>query len=581
MARIPQETINRINDTADIVDVVSKYVDLKKRGRNFFGLCPFHNEKTPSFSVAPDKGIYHCFGCGNGGNAVNFIMEYEKISFVDAIQELGGQLGIDVEFSGDNKSKEFFHALYEIHNLAANLYHKTLFSDKGKKAKQYLLDRGIDEKLIKLFKIGFAPKNSKFLLESIKAKQYKKDVIEKSGLFGFSNSEIYDRFRSRIMFPIFNISNKVIAFGGRVFGVDDPAKYMNSPETPLYHKSEIFYGLNLSRDIIHKENYAILVEGYTDVIQLFQAGIKNVIAVSGTAFTEQHVNQIRRLTSKVFLAYDGDSAGTNATLRAGYALLKGGVEPKIIEIPDNLDPDEWVKKEGPTVFKSNGIDKAIGVLNFQLKSSNFSQVSSVEKSNIIKDILSVVNKIQDPIIQQNLVKGLAQAAGVEENQIIHMLSKQATRYRSRQTKDENDKPSKLFSTVNGKAELGIIQVLSGNNDEAKILLKEKLDVNKIETLQIKKLVEILLKSNKVNPAEIISHFEDQDEREIISEVLMLDDQTSEHLEMAKDCLITLSKILVKKKIKQLRLQIREMETAGKDTSELMLKVVEIQKKLND
>ena len=581
MARIPQETINRINDTADIVDVVSKYVDLKKRGRNFFGLCPFHNEKTPSFSVAPDKGIYHCFGCGNGGNAVNFIMEYEKISFVDAIQELGGQLGIDVEFSGDNKSKEFFHALYEIHNLAANLYHKTLFSDKGKKAKQYLLDRGIDENLIKLFKIGFAPKNSKFLLESIKAKQYKKDVIEKSGLFGFSNSEIYDRFRSRIMFPIFNTSNKVIAFGGRVFGVDDPAKYMNSPETPLYHKSEIFYGLNLSRDIIHKENYAILVEGYTDVIQLFQAGIKNVIAVSGTAFTEQHVNQIRRLTSKVFLAYDGDSAGTNATLRAGYALLKGGVEPKIIEIPDNLDPDEWVKKEGPTVFKSNGIDKAIGVLNFQLKSSNFSQVSSVEKSNIIKDILSVVNKIQDPIIQQNLVKGLAQAAGVEENQIIHMLSKQATRYRSRQTKDNNDKSSKLFSTVNGKAELGIIQVLSGNNDEAKILLKEKLDVNKIETLQIKKLVEILLKSNKVNPAEIISHFEDQDEREIISEVLMLDDQTSEHLEMAKDCLTTLSKILVKEKIKQLRLQIREMETAGKDTSELMLKVVEMQKDLND
>ena len=581
MARIPQETINRINDTADIVDVVSKYVDLKKRGRNFFGLCPFHNEKTPSFSVAPDKGIYHCFGCGNGGNAVNFIMEYEKISFVDAIQELGGQLGIDVEFSGDNKSKEFFHALYEIHNLAANLYHKTLFSDKGKKAKQYLLDRGIDEKFIKLFKIGFAPKNSKFLLESIKAKQYKKDVIEKSGLFGFSNSEIYDRFRSRIMFPIYNTSNKVIAFGGRVFGVDDPAKYMNSPETPLYHKSEIFYGLNLSRDIIHKENYAILVEGYTDVIQLFQAGIKNVIAVSGTAFTEQHVNQIRRLTSKVFLAYDGDSAGTNATLRAGYALLKGGVEPKIIEIPDNLDPDEWVKKEGPTVFKSNGIDKAIGVLNFQLKSSNFSQVSSVEKSNIIKDILSVVNKIQDPIIQQNLVKGLAQAAGVEENQIIHMLSKQATRYRSRQTIDENDKSSRLFSTVNGKAELGIIQVLSGNNDEAKILLKEKLNVNKIETLQIKKLVEILLKSNKVNPAEIISHFEDQDEREIISEVLMLDDQTSEHLEMAKDCLTTLSKISVKEKIKQLRLQIREMETAGENTNELMIKVVEMQKDLND
>ena len=581
MARIPQETINRINDTADIVDVVSKYVDLKKRGRNFFGLCPFHNEKTPSFSVAPDKGIYHCFGCGNGGNAVNFIMEYEKISFVDAIQELGGQFGIEVEFSGDNKSNEFFHELYEIHNLAADLYHKTLFSDKGEKAKKYLLDRGIDEKLIKLFKIGFAPKNSTFLSESIKTKQYKKDVIEKSGLFGFADSKIYDRFRSRIMFPISNTSNKVIAFGGRVFGVDDPAKYMNSPETPLYHKSEVFYGLNLSRDMIRKENYAILVEGYTDVIQLFQAGIKNVIAVSGTAFTDQHVNQIRRLTSKAFLAYDGDSAGANATLRAGYSLLKGGVEPKIIEIPDNLDPDDWVKNEGSSVFKSKGIDKAIGVLNFHFKSSKFSELSGVNRDKIINDILSKVSEISSPIIKQDFISKIAQATNLEENQIIHMLSKQATRHKSRQAKDEKDKPSKLFSTVNGKAELGIIQVLSGNNDEARILLKEKLDVDKIENLQIRKLVEILLKSNKVNPAEIISHFEEQGEREIISEVLMLDDQTSEHLEMAKDCLTTLSKILVKEKIKQLRLQIREMETAGKDTSELMLKVVEIQKKLND
>ena len=175
MARIPQEIINRINDTADIVEIVSKYVDLKQRGRNFFGLCPFHNEKTPSFSVSPDKGIYHCFGCGNGGNAVNFIMEYEKISFVDAIQQIGGQLGIEVEFSGNNESKEFFHQLYDVHEHATHLYQKYLFSDRGKNAKKYLLDRGINEDSIKLFKVGFAPKNSKFLFESIKQKQYKKE----------------------------------------------------------------------------------------------------------------------------------------------------------------------------------------------------------------------------------------------------------------------------------------------------------------------------------------------------------------------------------------------------------------------
>jgi len=580
MARIPQEIINRINDTADIVEIVSKYVDLKQRGRNFFGLCPFHNEKTPSFSVAPDKGIYHCFGCGNGGNAVNFIMEYEKISFVDAIQQIGGQLGIEVEFSGNNESKEFFHQLYDLHEHAAQLYQKNLFSDKGENAKKYLLDRGINEGSIKLFKVGFAPKKSTFLFESIKQKQYKKEVIEKSGLFGISNSKIYDRFRSRIMFPIFNTSSKVIAFGGRVFGVEDPAKYMNSPETPLYHKSEVFYGLNFTRDSIRKENYAILVEGYTDLIQLFQADIKNVIAVSGTAFTDQHVNQIRRLTSKAFLAYDGDSAGVNATLRAGFSLLKGGVEPKIIVIPDKLDPDDWVKNEGANAFKAKGVDKAIGLLNFKLKTSNFSKCSPSEKSNIIKDVLSELNKIEDPIIQQNLVKGLAQAAGVEENQIIQMLSRQLTRSKTRQTKDEQNKSSKLFSSVNGKAELSIIQVLAGKNDEAKMLLKENLDVNKIENSHIKKLVEILLNSDAVNAAEIMTHFAEPNEREIVSEILMQDDQKSEHLQIAKDCLKKLMTISVKDKIKQLRLQIREMETAGEDTSELILKVVEMQKDLD-
>ena len=580
MARIPQETINRINDTADIVEIVSKYVDLKQRGRNFFGLCPFHNEKTPSFSVAPDKGIYHCFGCGNGGNAINFIMEYEKISFVDAVQQVGEQLGIEVEFSGNNESKEFFHQLHDIHEQATNLFQKNLFSDRGKDAKKYLLDRGINEDSMKLFRIGFAPKNSTFLFESIKQKKYKKDVIEKSGLFGESNSKIYDRFRSRIMFPIINHKNKVIGFGGRVFGVEDPAKYMNSPETPLYHKSEVFYGLNFTRDSIRKENYAILVEGYTDLIQLFQAGIKNVIAVSGTAFTDQHVNKIRMVTSKVYLAYDGDSAGINATLRTGFSLLKGGVEPKIIEIPDNLDPDDWIINAGSKTFITKGVNKAIGLLNFQLKSSNYSKSSPFERSNIINDVLLEVNKIQDPIIQQDFVKGLAQAADVEENKIVHMLSRQLTKRKAGQHKDDQNKSSNLFSTVNGKAEIGIVQVLAGKNDEAKILLKEKLDVSKIENAQIKKLVEILINSDTINAAEIMTHFEEANKRVIISEILMQDDQTSEHLQIAKDCLKTLMTISVKDKIKQLRLKIRKMETAGEDTSELMLKVVEMQKDLN-
>ena len=580
MARIPQETIDRINDNADIVDVVSKHVDLTKRGRNFFGLCPFHNEKTPSFSVAPDKGIYHCFGCGQGGNAVNFIMEYEKITFVEALQQLGKELSIEVEFSGDEKSKDFFSKLYSLHDFATELYHKTLFLDQAKKAKEYLLNRGFDEKSLKLFKVGYAPKDSSFLLNKIKSKNLSKEAIEKSGLFGSSNARFYDRFRSRIMFPISNSSGKVIAFGGRAFGTDDPAKYMNSPETPLYRKSEVFYGLNITRDYIRRENNAILVEGYTDLIQLFQSNIKNVIAVSGTAFTDRHVNHIRRLTSKVFLCYDGDSAGINASLKAGYSLLKGGVEPRIIVIPDQHDPDEWIKKIGSEKFKTNSIDKAIGLINFHLKTSNFFDVSPTKKSNIIKDILSMIIEIADPIIKQNIIKDLSQAAEVEENQIIYMFSQLRTKKIPNKSNEKQKFDFKLFSTVNGKAELGLIQVLAGNDFEAKSLIKNKLDITQIENPTIRKLIEVLMSSKQVNPAEIISHFEESDEREIISKLLIKEDQTTELIELAKDCLSTLSKISVRKKIDQLRSKIREMELTGENTSEMMKKIIKLQKELN-
>ena len=580
MTRIPQDTIDRIRDSADIVDVVSHHVDLKKRGKNFFGLCPFHNEKTPSFSVAPDKGIYHCFGCGNGGNAVNFIMEIEKISFVETIEQLGNQLGIEVNFSGDGNSKEFFGNLYEIHEVASKLYSDLLFSNQGQKAKEYLLNRGLNEESLKLFKVGFAPANSSFLFNSIKDKNYDKEILEKSGLFGFSNSQFYDRFRSRIMFPISNIKGKVIAFGGRVFGKEDPAKYMNSPETPLYKKSEVFYGLNLTRDAILKKESAVLVEGYTDLIQLFQAGIKNVIAVSGTAFNNRHVDAIRRFTSKVYLSYDGDQAGINAAKKAGFSLLKGGLDPKIIIIPKGLDPDDWVKKEGASVFISEGIEKAYSLLNFYLKTSNFSKKSPSDQSKLIKEILTETLEIQDPIIKQDIVKSLAQVAGVEENQILQMLTQQIRVKRlTPKINIEKSKPL-LFNTVQAKAELGIIKVLISNNAKARILIKEDLDINQIQNDILKKIIEILMNTQDVNPAEIIEHFDSLEDREIISKTLIDEDNTSSPIEMAEDCLNTISNVSTRKKIKQMRIEIRQMESENKDPTDLMKKIIQMQKKLH-
>ena len=578
VSRIPQETIDRINDNADIVDIVSKSVDLKKRGRNFFGLCPFHEEKTPSFSVAPDKGIYHCFGCGKGGNAVNFIIENEKLSFVEAIQQLGQHLGIQVEFSGSNESKNLFDNLYKIHEDASSLYHKTLLSDRGKKALKYLMDRGLSLESIKLFSVGFAPESSKFLLNTIKSNGYDREVLEKSGLFGYSKSEFFDRFRSRIMFPIWNSSSKIVGFGGRVFASEDPAKYMNSPETPLYKKSDIFYGLHNARNAIRKNGYAILVEGYTDVIQLYQNGIKNCVAVSGTAFSERHVSQMKRFCSKALLAYDGDSAGISATLKTGYNLIKGGIEAQVIEIPNKLDPDEWVSKEGPEAFIKNGIDRASGLVDYHLKSSQFSEKTPSEKSNIVNQILIEVRDIKDPIISNEIIRKLAQISNVEENEIKRIIPRESSSAMKRQPPETEE--GDTFDTINDKAAIGLIKVLLQDKAEPIAWIKENLEIDNIFNNRLKNLVKLLIDKTSGSASEIISSIADENDRKIITELMIEEDLAIDFMQMSIECINTLSKDAIKHKIQDYRQKVRKLEAEGGDTTDLMNKILELQKDNN-
>ncbi|MFQ6612396.1 MAG: DNA primase [Fidelibacterota bacterium] len=578
MAKIPLETIDRIRDNADILAVVSRHVNLKKRGRNYFGICPFHHEKTASFSVAPDKGIYHCFGCGAGGNAINFIMEFEKVSFVEAVKQLGSELGIPIQFTGSDDSREFFSALYEIHQLAVEIYAKTLFSERGAEALTYLLERGINRETLALFKIGFAPDRNDFLQEAIRLEQFSPEVLEKCGLFGKSEKGYYDRFKARIMFPISNSSGKVIAFGGRIFGTEEGAKYINSPETPLYHKSDVFYGLHLSRDSIRREQAAILVEGYTDLIQLFQAGLKNVVAVSGTAFTDRHAQQIRKITSKVYLAYDGDSAGIKATLRAGYSLLKGGVEPLVVPMPQELDPDEWIQSKGPDGFRK-AMETQYLLLDFHLSTLDLESHSSTEKSNLVKEILGEIVEVNDPIIQRDFFKKLSQVLGVDESQIIHLFKQQVQKRRPRTETVSPRLELELFTSTTAKAELALVQVLAGEDQEAKALVKEQLDINLIRDELLKKIARLLVGAVEIDPSELVGHFETARERDIVTKILMEADQLINMNQLVRDCLRTLKRQPLKDEIRSIRLKIRELEAAGKDTTELLLKLAELQQKL--
>ena len=579
MARVPEETIERIRNTADIYDVVAQYVDLKKRGRNFFGLCPFHSEKTPSFSVAPDKQIYHCFGCGAGGNVFSFIVEHEKISFIEAVQQLGQKYGIDVDYQSGPSSK-IFSSLYELHDLAVKLYHNILFSEKGKSALDYLYNRGLNDDTIKTYQIGFAPDSWDTLSNTIKESSYKDAIYEKTGLFIKTDRGWRDRFRSRIMFPIYHQSGKAIAFGGRIFNNNDPAKYLNSPETPLYRKSEVFYGLHKTRDSIRKFSTAVLVEGYTDFLQLVQLGIPNVVALSGTALGNNHASQIRKFASKVYLAYDGDDAGINATLRAGYVLFQAGVEPLVIPMPNDKDPDDWVREEGVNAFQE-AMGSSMPLLLFHLHKRDVKNLSGTDRSRIVKEILKEISLINDGIIRDDLLKSLSQELQLDEVEVYRLFNSQTGMKKINIDSDKYSAKTQPFTNAMQKAQLEIIRAIAFNFDEVYPSMKSIIDFQIFDEPILQKIGLFLIKDNKPKDlSAIIDQFENKDEKRLVSEILFDDVSSDDPQLIISECIATIKGKLIKDQIKQARIRIRELESSGEDVKEIIIQVIELQNTLH-
>ena len=579
MPRVPEETIERIRNTADIYDVVAQYVDLKKRGRNFFGLCPFHSEKTPSFSVAPDKQIYHCFGCGAGGNVFSFIIEHEKISFIEAVQQLGQKYGIQVDYQS-GPSNKIFSSLYKVHDLAVKLYHNTLYSEKGKAALDYLYNRGLNDNTIKTYQIGFAPDSWDTLTNTIKSLSFNDDVYDKTGLFIKTDRGWRDRFRSRIMFPIFHQSGKPIAFGGRIFNHDDPAKYLNSPETPLYRKSEVFYGLHKTRDSIRKFSTAVLVEGYTDFLQLVQLGIQNVVALSGTALGINHASQIRKFASKVYLAYDGDDAGINATLRAGYVLFQAGIEPLVIPMPSDKDPDDWVREAGVNAFQE-AMGSSMSLLLFHLQKKDVKNLSATDRSKTVKEILKEISLINDGIIRDDLLKSLSQELQLDEVEVFRLFNSQIGMKRVRTDSEQSSSKNQAFTNTIQKAQLEIIRAIAFNFDEVYPSMKNVIDFQIFDEPILQKIGLLLIKENQPKDlSAIIDQFEDMDEKKLVSKILFDDINSDDPKLIIKDCFATIRGKQIQDQIKQARIKIRELESSGEDTKEIIIQVTELQKTLH-
>ena len=579
MPRVPEETIERIRNTADIYDVVAQYVDLKKRGRNFFGLCPFHSEKTPSFSVAPDKQIYHCFGCGAGGNVFSFIVEHEKISFIEAVQQLGQKYGIQVDYQS-GPSNKIFSSLYKVHDLAVKLYHNTLYSEKGKAALDYLYNRGLNDNTIKTYQIGFAPDSWDTLINAIKSLSFNDDVYDKTGLFIKTDRGWRDRFRSRIMFPIFHQSGKPIAFGGRIFNHNDPAKYLNSPETPLYRKSEVFYGLHKTRDSIRKFSTAVLVEGYTDFLQLVQLGIQNVVALSGTALGINHASQIRKFASKVYLAYDGDDAGINATLRAGYVLFQAGIEPLVIPMPSDKDPDDWVREAGVNAFQE-AMGSSMSLLLFHLQKKDVKNLSATDRSKTVKEILKEISLINDGIIRDDLLKSLSQELQLDEVEVFRLFNNQIGMKRVRTDSEQSSAKNQAFTNTIQKAQLEIIRAIAFNFDEVYPSMKNVIDFQIFDEPILQKIGLLLIKENQPKDlSAIIDQFEDMDEKKLVSKILFDDINSDDPKLIIKDCFATIRGKQIQDQIKQARIKIRELESSGEDAKEIIIQVTELQKTLH-
>ena len=425
--RIPAETVQQVQQTADIVEVVSDFVALKKRGANYIACCPFHNEKTPSFNVNPVRGIYKCFGCGKAGDSVRFVMDIEGIGFPEAIRFLAKKYGIEIKETeltpDDIREQNERESLYIALNFAKNYYQNQLFDSEDGRAigLSYFKERGFIEKTIREFELGYSP-NGWDTFSQVALKQgFTLDILEKAGLtIKREDGRLMDRFWTRVIFPIHNLSGKPIAFGARILTNDkNQPKYLNSPETEVYHKSNVLYGISQAKQAIRQEDVCYLVEGYTDVLSLHQAGIHNVVASSGTSLTLEQIKLIGRFTQNVTVLYDGDAAGIKASLRGTDMILEEGLNVKVVVFPDGDDPDSFVRKVGGEGFKNHLQAHANDFITF--KAELFIKEAGADpfkRAEIIREMVESISKIPDSIKRTVFFQKTAQLMGIDEGVLI-------------------------------------------------------------------------------------------------------------------------------------------------------------------
>ena len=514
-----EDLIEEVRMKNDIVDVISGYVKLQKKGSSYFGLCPFHNEKSPSFSVSRQKQMYYCFGCGAGGNVFTFLMEYENYTFIEAVEYLAERSGVELpkaEYSREAKERAGLKAsLLEINKAAAQYFYVQLKSEQGKAGYTYLRERRLSDETIRAFGLGYSNKYSDDLYRYLRSKGYQEEMIRQAGLISIDEKHgVYDKFWNRVMFPIMDVNSRVIGFGGRVMG-DAKPKYLNSPETPIFDKSRNLYGLNRARS--SRKPYFLLCEGYMDVIAMHQAGFTNAVASLGTALTAGHASLIRRYVQEVYLTYDSDEAGTKAALRAVPILREAGISAKVIRMDPYKDPDEFIKNLGAEEFEQR-IEGAKNGFMFTLEilEREYHMDSPEGKTAFFQEAARRLIGFQDELERNNYIEAVAKAYRISEESLKKLVSKTAVR-------EGMAKPVERPKTASGQP----LKKEDGSLTAQKVLLTWMIDDSRLFGIisrhispgdftqpQYRTVAELLYeqyRAGSLNPAKIINHFTEEEE----------------------------------------------------------------------
>ncbi len=593
MSRIHEDKIDEIRSAINIVNYINQFINLKKTGQNYKGLCPFHTEKTPSFIVSPERQIFHCFGCGKGGNLFTFMMDYEKLTFMDAVTKAAEYAGITIpRYEEDSAKTEYFQNLFQINETACLQFENNLFKSQFKAWLQYFIDRNISENTIKTFRLGYAVDTNEALLNQLKKSGINLDDAAKLGLIQKKEHRAgyVDKFRHRIIFPFHNISGKIIGFGGRKLREEQQPKYLNSPESPIYKKGKILYGLNFAINAIREKGFVFLVEGYFDLLRLYESGYKNVVASSGTALTENQAKLIRRYTKEIYIAYDGDNAGIKAAIRNAYIIEKQGLNASIIPIPNGDDPDSFILNKGTKAF-NNLIAERHTPIQFQLNRFIYETPSPrlEQKQTFTAEILNELAEFDDQIKIGLYIQQLSEKLQINETMLVSQLNRiKHNKSRYAQIGDDTSKDSyestqPIIRAGLFNAEMALIGLLLQNEAQIRKYIVENASNELFDNDSTLSLYEHIIQeiedTGSVNVDQLMNEFsKDEVMKNLLSEIALTMDDMS--LKFAYDCVYQLKKRQLDKKANEIQEMIKSEADSQDSIEHYSKQIIQIRQEIH-